>query len=391
MKKLARHSLVIGALAGGLLLAGCSSHERPASAESAPAVAVKTQVIEPAALADTFQAPGTVRARKSAAIAAKVSGYVQDVRVKPGDRVAAGQTLVILQAQDLDAQVARANAGQHVAGSAVLEAERARAVADSQAQLAAATYQRYKGLIEKRSVSRQEFDEVEARHKAAQANLEMVAAAIGRARAAQRQAEAEVKAAGVMRGYAVLAAPFSGIVSEKHVDPGALAMPGLPLLVVEQVGDYRLEAAVEESRSGAVKLGDKVSVEIEALGRAVEGRVGEIVPAVDASSRAFLVKIDLPGMEKNAAVLRSGMFGRAAFVQGVRQAIAVPAGAVQSLGQLSSVFVSDNGTARQRLVTIGSRSGDRVEVLTGLSSGDRVILASVPGLRDGVRLQEVRP
>jgi len=385
-----------------LLLAGCGKEKAAPKAEQQPPITVNTVEVRRATLDDTFDAPGTVRARLSAVISAKVTGYVQEVRVKVGDRVHAGQTLAVLAAQDLDAQVARAAAAQLAAQSGVQEAEKARLAAQSSAALAAATYQRYQTLLEKRSVSRQEFDEAEARHKTAKAGQEMADATVARALAGQRQAEAEVQAAKVTRGYAVLAAPFAGIISEKRVDPGSLAMPGQPLCTVEQAGDFRLEATVEESKIAAIKLGDTARVSIEALGASVEGRVSEIVPAVEASSRSFIVKIDLPhvgatprgrpGAEAESAGGRattwgrpyiSGLFGRATFRGRRREAIAVPETAVLRDGQLASVFVVDGGVARQRLVTLGAKSGELIEVLSGLNDGDRLIVNRPAGLRDG--------
>jgi len=380
-------------VAAAAVLAGCGGKERPAptAGQQAP-ITVNTAEVRRATLDDTFEAPGTVRARLSAVVSAKVTGYVQEVRVKVGDRVHAGQTLAVLAAQDLDAQVARAAAAQLATQSGVQEAEKARLAAQSNAALAAATYQRYQTLLEKRSVSRQEFDEAEARHKSAKAGQEMADAVVARAVAGQRQAEAEVQAAKVTRGYAVLAAPFAGIISEKRVEPGNLAMPGQPLCTVEQAGDFRLEATVEESKIAAIKLGDAARVSIEALGASVDGRVSEIVPAVEASSRSFVVKIDLPhvGATPRGRPYVSGLFGRATFRGGRREAIAVPETAVLRDGQLASVFVVDGGVARQRLITLGAKSGELIEVLSGLNDGDRLIVNRPAGLRDGTPVKEVQ-
>jgi len=384
-----RFALIIVVTAAAAMLAACGKEKAAPTAEQQAPITVNTVEVRRATLDDTFDAPGTVRARVSAVISAKVTGYVQEVRVKVGDRVHAGQTLAVLAAQDLDAQVARAAAAQLATQSGVQEAEKARLAAQSNAALAAATYQRYQTLLEKRSVSRQEFEEAEARHKSAKAGQEMADAAVARAQAGQRQAEAEVQAAKVTRGYAVLAAPFAGIISEKRVDPGNLAMPGQPLFTVEQAGDFRLEATVEESKIAAIKLGDAARVSIEALGASVDGRVSEIVPAVEASSRSFVVKIDLPNSLKAVPLeLRSGLFGRATFRGGRREAIAVPEGAVLHDGQLASVFVVDGDVARQRLITLGAKSGELIEVLSGLNDGDRLIVNRPAGLHDGTPVKE---
>jgi hypothetical protein len=125
---------------------------------------------------------------------------------------------------------------------------------------------------------------------------------------------------------------------------------------------------------------------LDSVARTLDARVSEIVPAVDAASRTYFVKIDLPAI----AALRSGVFGRAAFQMASRSLLAVPAAAVTERGQLQSVLVADNGIARTRLITIGQKVKDRIEVLSGLSAGETVIFPIPQGLADGARV-EVRP
>lgn len=124
---------------------------------------------------------------------------------------------------------------------------------------------------------------------------------------------------------------------------------------------------------------------LEALDRSLTARVTEIVPAVDAAARANIVKIDLPAMPN----LRSGMFGRARFPIGTHNVIAIPASALVERGQLQSVFVSEDGFVHSRLVTTGKRQPDALEVLSGLSEGEKVV-RNAGGLSDGARV-EVRP
>jgi RND family efflux transporter MFP subunit len=189
-----------------------------------------------------------------------------------------------------------------------------------------------------------------------------------------------------MRDYARIAAPFPGVVTSKSVEPGALASPGVPLLTIEREGTYRLEAAVEESRLPAVRVGQVVQVALESLDRKLDARVSEIVPTVDAASRTYTVKIDLPPVPQ----LRSGLFGRALFPLGVRRVIAVPRAALIERGQLISIFVAEEGRARTRLVTSGGRSSDSVEILSGLSAGEKVVFPIPADLADGARV-EIRP
>jgi RND family efflux transporter MFP subunit len=219
--------------------------------------------------------------------------------------------------------------------------------------------------------------------KGAQANYEMARARRGQLDSKVAQGEQAVRSAAVMRDYASMAAPFAGVVTARSVEPGNLATPGSPLLTIEQEGAYRLEASVDESRLPTVRVGQVVEVAIEALDRKLNARVSEIVPAVDAASRSYVVKIDLPSI----ALLRSGMFGRALFPLGSRKVVVVPSAALIERGQLQSVFVAEDGIARTRLVTVGQRGKDNVEVLSGLSAGERIIAPVPVALQDGARLE----
>jgi hypothetical protein len=129
-----------------------------------------------------------------------------------------------------------------------------------------------------------------------------------------------------------------------------------------------------------------VSVTLDGIDRSIDARVSEIVPAVDAASRAYIVKIDLPAEPG----MRSGIFGRARFQLGSRGVLAIPAGAVTERGQLQSVLVAENGVARTRLITLGDKAKEQVEVLSGLSAGEKVIVPVPQGLMDGAHV-EVKP
>jgi RND family efflux transporter MFP subunit len=145
---------------------------------------------------------------------------------------------------------------------------------------------------------------------------------------------------------------------------------------------YRLEAAVDESKLASIKAGQTVEVILDA-GRKQNARVSEIVPAVDAASRSYIVKIDLPASPQ----LRSGMFGRALFPLGAQSVTAIPAQALIERGQMQSVFVVEDNVVRSRLVTTGRRTQDFVELLSGLTAGEKVVLPVPQGLQDGAGVE----
>lgn len=387
--RMARHTRPAGALSVTVLAAvavtaGCgggATKERTA-APAAPA-RVNVVTVAPVDWQDTYEASGTVRARTAATLSSKVMGYVREVRVETGARVREGQLLVSLEARDLESNLRRAEAGLTEAHAAQPEVENAIRAAQSNLDLARVTFRRMQELYQKKSISNQEYDETSARLKAAEAAYAMAVAKRPQLQARIAQAEQEREAAGITRAYAEIRAPFGGVVTAKSVDPGMLATPGAPLLTLEREGAWRLEAGVDESKLDSIRLGGPVRVVLDSFGRTLDARVSEVVPAVDAGSRTYTVKIDLPPSPQ----LRSGLFGRALFPAPKRQVLALPAEAVQERGQLQSVMVDDHGTARTRLITAGRKSGDRVEVLSGLTAGEKVIVPAPAALADGAPVE----
>ncbi|HSB14869.1 MAG TPA: efflux RND transporter periplasmic adaptor subunit [Bryobacteraceae bacterium] len=370
----------------GVLTACGEKPRRSEAASSATPVAVQTVTVKSTEWPQTYEAVGTVRARTSTVISAKVMGYVREVRFQTGDAVRQGQLLVALDSRDLDAHYRQAEAAVGEAESAMPEVESAMAAAKANLDLAQVTFHRMKELFDKKSISNQEYDESSARLKEAQANYAMATAKREQLTSKIAQAQEGFQSAGVMRGYSQIVAPFDGVVVEKQVELGNLAAPGAPLATIERAGALRLEASVSESWIALIRAGHKATVTLDALDKTVESRVSEIVPSVDPAARAYTVKIELPPMSQ----VRSGMFGRAAFQLGSKQTLVAPAGAVIERGQLQSVMVADEGVARTRLVTMGQSLQDQRQVLSGLNPGEKVIYPVPAGLVDGARV-EVRP
>src|SRR6266545_4842425 len=231
--------------------------------------------------------------------------------------------------------------------------------------------------------AKQEMAEAEARRAAD--TLKMLAAKKRQALAQIDQAKADVANAQVFVSYARINSPISGVVVAKHTEVGSTATPGTPLLTIEDGSRYRLEVAVEESRLGKIRIGQRARLRIDALGADdMEGGVSEITPAADPMSRSYTVKIDLPARQ----LLRSGLYGVARFASGQRQAILIPRKSVTYRGQLAGVFVVDDaGVARLRLIQTGKTYGENVEALSGLNGGERVVVNGVADVKDGVRIQ----
>jgi RND family efflux transporter MFP subunit len=367
-----------------ILLAGCSDAPKEKTASAvANNVAVSTIAVAMDAWPSIYEATGTVRARSAAAISARMMGYIREVKAQGGDRVREGDVLVSIDTRDLDIGSRRAETAREEVRMAVPEADSAVAAAKANLDLAQVTFRRMQDLFQKKSISDQEFDESSTRLKAAQAAYEMAQARRVQLNSKIAGADQEVRSREVARTYADIRAPFAGVVTARTAEPGSLALPGAPLLTIEREGAYRLEASVEESHLGAIKIGQPVSVTLDGVDHNIDARVSEIVPAVDAASRAYIVKIDLPPLPS----VRSGVFGRAGFQLGTRSVPAIPAAAVTNRGQLQSVLVVDDGVARIRMITTGTQMKDRVEVLSGLAAGDLIIFPIPHGLADGARVE----
>ncbi len=278
-------------LPAAIWMAGCGeAPKEKAAAASQPPVTVSTTAAAAETWPSIYEATGTVKARASAVIAAKLMGYVREVKVQAGDQVREGQSLVTLDTRDLDVSSRRAEAARDEVRTAVPEADSAVAAAKANLDLAQVTFGRIQDLFQKKSISNQELDEASARLKAAQAAYDMARARRSQWNAKLAQADQEVRSTEVTRSYADLLAPFAGIVVSKSIEPGSLAVPGEPLLTIERGGSYRLEAAVDEDHLAAIRIGQPVSVTLDSSDRTLHARVSEIVPAVDAASRAYTVK-----------------------------------------------------------------------------------------------------
>lgn len=360
-------------LAAGLAASGCSRKDEPQQGVSAPPVVVKGVVLETArsaALPETLEVMGTVRARTSAMVLSRASGTVSRLNVREGDRVRKGQLLAQLEAHESQAAAAAAAAGADEARQMLEEAL-------SRKKLADATFERYRNLLTEQAVSRQEFE-------VRQAEKEQAGQGVARAEARLKQAREAARAAGTLAGYSNISAPISGVVTVRQVDLGATVFPAQPLMTIEEEGSYQLELAIPESKIARVRPGTTAQVFLDTAGSPFTARISEIVPAADPASRTFTAKIDIsrPGV-------RSGMFGRAVIMlDGSVPGLLVSRKAVVERGALTSVWVLDtNNIARMRLVKLGKPVADKVEILSGLSDGERLAVGGVEKISEGIRVE----
>ncbi len=369
---------VTAVLSMSAALTGCSARQANATpADGAEPIAVTIAQVAMTAVASAIDSGGVVQARTTATITARILAPVREVRVSPGDQVRRGQTLIVLDGNDLAA-------GARAAHSAALAAEQGSEAAAAELQaanagltLARVSHDRIAGLQARRSATAQELDDATATLRSAEARVAGASARTLQAASALESARAASDQASTIKSFTTITAPFDGMVTGKMVEPGNMAAPGMPLLRLEDTRGFRLEVRVDESRIGQIRNGDSVPVFLGTGSTSIEGTVVEVSRAVDADARAFLVKIALP----DARGLRSGEFGKARFGGPPRRALTIPSSAIVRRGQLTSVFVVDRGVARMRLVNLSES-----EVLAGLTESEVVILSPPAAVTDGRRV-----
>ena len=364
------------------ILTACSSNEKR-SAQPAPVVSgVQTETVHLESAPQLYQAVGSIHSANTAILAAQLAGTVREIHVQAGDHVKRGQLLAVLDDRGARAQVQGAEAGVTEAVEGEAEVEQALQAATADRKFAEATFNRYKELLAKNSLSRQEFDGAQARYQAALANERSLEAKKQQIIARQQQARSQQDSAQTVLSYSRIVAPLDGIVTAKSVDVGTVVMPGTPILTVEDTARYRLEASLPEEYLAHAQAGATISVSTE--GGQFEGRIAEVVPAADVTSHTFLVKIDLP----HDCHCRSGEYGQASFPIGESNQLAVPKSAVVEHGELQGLFVvAADGNVEYRLVKTGKTFGDRVEILSGLAAGEKVAISQIDRLRDGARVE----
>lgn len=335
-----------------------------------PVSGVSLATLVPAEVEEFHEATGTVKAARTAVVAARTMGAVTSLLVREGDLVEQGQLLLTLDEGDAVQKEKGAEAGHR-------EARKALEMAGQNRELTAITYQRYRKMYEEKAITRQEMDQFETQNRVAGLEYERVQEMVGRA-------EAGLAEARIYRGFARVTSPARGRVTEKRTEVGSMAVPGMPLLTVESTAGFQAEIAVDEGLLSGLKVGAPVRISIEALNRQMTGKVTEILPAVDPLSRSFTAKVSVDGPG-----LRSGLYAKVRMAKGKRKILLAPKAAIVEKGQLTGVYAVDNGgIVAFRLVRTGREYDGRLEILSGLKPDDRIIVGGVEKAIDGGVLEK---
>lgn len=348
-------AILVGIVA--LPIAGCGGHDR--HHQESPSVPVRTITVSAADGPEWIEAAGSLRSAREATVASKVMGTIVQIRKQAGEAVRRGEILIVVDSRDVEGQISSAK-------GALAQARAAAAIAET-------NLRRFEQLFERKAASQLELDQMRYQYDTAMG--------------AVAQAEGAVATASSYRSYAEIPAPFDGRVVDRLCEVGDMAAPGRLLMKVEDGSRLRIDVSLPESAHDVARTGDSVEVRVPALSdRRFAGRVAEVVPAADPMTRSFLVKIELP----DDPALRSGSYGHAIIRTGVRRAIRIPAGALVARGGLTGIFVAEMDHASFRLLSTRPAGEGQLEVLTGLSDGEQLILDPPASLQVGQPV-EVRP
>lgn len=367
LQRITRRSMVTVAVVAFILLAVSAvalrgrqtAADAPASAKNSAPVAEFLQddlyIVEPRNLDRLLPLTGSLMPLTEATVKAKVAGELVAVTAREGESVKQGQVLARIDLTEVQARVAARQADVAATKAQLVWAEKNRA--------------QQKALLDKSFISQSAFDNIQSNYDVAIAK--------------QHAAEAELVVARKSLGDAVLVAPFSGIVSLRHAQPGERVSLDAKVVSIVDLSRLQLEASVPPAAIGQVQVGQTMSFRVEGFGeREFAGRIERINPSATAGSRSISVYAVIDNRE---GLLRGGMFAQGALtLSRVDGALAVPASAVrEEIGQ-TFVYVIEDGRVKKRNVKVGTPdAAGRVQVMDGLVAGDRIVRANLGSLREG--------
>ena len=362
--------VVLLLVAAAVALFAVASKKKPISVDMA--------TVERGAVKDEISSStaGEVMAERKATVRAELSARVLAVKHKRGERVAAGDVILQLETDDLDARLRQAQA--------TLEAQRAQlAQAEAHAQAARHTAEREKILVDHGAESPRIAEDAETQAREAEA------AARG-ARAGIEQNEAAVQVAKVARSHGTLTAPFDGLLSDVFVDPGEQAQVGMALFEIVDDSSLHVEATIDEADIARVRVGQAASLRLDALPKhPIPGVVSKLDPTVRTDpkgARTLRLEVAVSDLANaRAAGVRPGMSANVDVVVAEKDdVLSLPTSVIIGRGTKRSVYVVENGIVRERNIETGISSWERTEVISGLRQGDRVVATlNAKGLADG--------
>jgi len=344
----------------------------PGMIEPEPSVEMKekTAQAEIKPITEWYEAVGTVRPRTETRIESQIPAQVVDVAVRAGDMVEKDQVMVVLDNRQMDTRLSQERQALKTAISFKEQANQSLNAAQAAFNEAEADHKRITNFFQSQAATKQELERTESRFLQAEAGLNQAREAMEGAVAKIRQAEEMVREAEIYLGYTIIRAPAEGNVLERLVEPGDMALPGKPLILLKTSGSLQLEAFVREGLIRNVKPGISLSAVITTLDRTVTAHVEEIIPYADPKTRTFLVKAILPEMEG----IYPGMYGKLLIPFKTTEVVLIPPEAIHRIGQLEMVTVKKGEIREKRYIKTGKIHEGMVEILSGLSGNEILII-----------------
>jgi len=344
---------------------------------------------------NTLTIAGEFKPFQDVDVHAKVAGYIRKIYVDVGDRVKEGQTLAILEIPELAAQLAGAEAAVRRAQEEIRRAQSDVERAQSTHAAAHSAYQRLKQAADSRAglVAQQEVDDSQAKDLESQAQVASARAALSSAQQQLEVAQANQQQFAALSNYSHIVAPFAGVVTNRYADTGALIQAGtssstqaLPVVRLAQTSKLRLVLAIPESVAAQIHLGDPVKVRVQALQQDIEGKVSRFADSLDRQTRTMETEIDFDNRDGH---LIPGMYAETRLsLRQKKDALAIPLEAVTRNGNDATVLaVNAQNIVEERHVRLGLEDEKRVEIVSGLTDGDRVIIGNRSEFHNGQKIQ----
>jgi RND family efflux transporter MFP subunit len=345
-------------------------------------------------LGNTLTIAGEFKPFQDVDVHAKVAGYIRTIYVDVGDHVKEGQTLAVLEIPELAAELAGADATVRKSQEEIRRAQSDLERARSTHSAAHSAYTRLKQAADARAglVAQQEVDDSQAKDLEAEAQVASAEAALSSAKQQFEVAEANQKQYRALSDYSRITAPFAGVITTRYADTGALIQAGtssntqaMPVVRLAQTSKLRLVLPIPESVAGQIHLGDPVKVRVQALSEDIEGKVSRFADSLDRQTRTMETEIDF---ENRDGRLIPGMYTETQLLlREKKNALTIPLEGVARNGDDATVLaVSPQNTIEERHVRLGLEDDKHVEVLSGLTDGDRIVIGNRSEFRNGQRI-----
>lgn len=387
-----RGILALSLAVGAALATGCGHNEAGASTKATPRVAVVQ--VKRAPISNSLSIAGEFLPYQEVELHAKVAGYIRNINVDIGDRVRTGQVLAVLEIPELTAQLQAAEAGVRHSSEEIARSknEVSRAEADQTAIHAAS------GRLQKASearpglIAQQELDDATSKDLSGAAQVDAAKSSLAAAQELLQQSQAEREHFAALSEYSHITAPFDGVVTWRYADTGALIQAGtsnvasMPVVKLSQVNVLRLRIPVPESLAAAVRDGDPADIVVQATNQHLTGNVIRETDSLDRSTRTMQVEIDVPNSKY---VLSPGMYANVTLrVENDPNALTLPLQAVNRGSDKATVLLVDGQNhVQEREIKIGIEGANRIQVLSGLNEGDRVIVGNGGEYHPGQRVE----